>query len=373
MKKIDPTGSEFIDKIFRDSVPYSGSLELTHRCNLSCRHCYQFSPRDRSELDTEQWKKVMRELAGAGCLFLAFTGGEPFMRGDLEELVREAVAMGFVLTLQTNAVLLDEAMARMLGEMPTVRMDVSVYGARPETHDRLTGMEGSFAASLRAMELLRENGVPLLLKVTVGGFNIEEVEGIAALAESLGVKAIFSSLIFPRNDRDKAPTELRLSDEDLERFIRFETSYMMDSIGELMGLEEGGMTYEEMAGFLHKCAIDPMQVQSENRRYCGAGSTVFAINPYGDVYPCVAFPLVVGNLLRDNLTDIWKDSPELMRLRGQEDELPSQCKKCELLDKCAICRALSYLEEGEVMGFSPERCRQTHMLVKVLSHEQAHS
>jgi AdoMet-dependent heme synthase len=373
VKKIDPTGSEFIDKIFRDSVPYSGSLELTHRCNLSCRHCYQFSPRDRSELDTEQWKKVMRELAGAGCLFLAFTGGEPLMRGDLEELIRAAADMGYVLTLQTNAVLLDKALARMLGELPTVRVDVSVYGARPETHDRLTGMDGSFAASLRAMELLRENGVPLLLKVTVGSFNIEEMEDIAAMAESLGIKAIFSSLIFPHNDRDPMPTELRLSDADLERFIRFETSYMMDSLRELMGLEAGELTYEDMAGYLHKCAIDPAQVQSENRRYCGAGSTVFAINPYGDVYPCVAFPLVLANVMKDNLTDIWKNSPELMRLRGQEDELPQVCKECELLDQCAICRALSYLEDGEVMAFNRERCRQTHALVKVLKHEEARS
>jgi len=230
-------------------------------------------------------------------------------------------------------------------------------------------MDGSFAATCRALELLRENGVPLLLKVTVGDFNLGEVEGIAALAESLGVKAIFSSIIFPRNDRDITPTRLRLDDAGLERFIRFDTEYMLDNLRELMGVDAGGLAYEDLAGFLHKCTIDPAQAQRERQRYCGGGRTVFAINPFGDVYPCIAFPLVVGNVLQDNIADIWKNAPELMRLRGQEDALPAECEECDLLDKCALCRALSFLEEGEVMAFGTERCRQTHALVKVLKYE----
>jgi radical SAM protein with 4Fe4S-binding SPASM domain len=367
IKSID---SEFIDRIFRSCIPYSGSLELTHRCNLSCRHCYQFSPGGR-ELETRQWLRVLEELAAAGCLFLSFTGGEPLLREDLPRLLEAATGMDYALTLQTNAVLLDAPFARMLRGLPNLRVDISIYGDNPSTHDRFTGMEGSFAAARRAMELLHDNDVPFMLKVTVGSFNLEEVEGIAALAGGLGAKAIFSSLIFPRNDRDAAPTRLRLDDAGLERFLNFETEYMLGNLEELMGAGAGGLAYDDLALYLRKCAVDPVQVQSEERRYCGGGSTVFAINPYGDVYPCVAFPLVVGNVLQDKFMGIWKDSPELLRLRRQEDELPLDCKECDLLDKCAICRALSYLEEGETMAFSRERCRQTRALVKVLGHEEA--
>lgn len=258
---MEKTDLEFVDRIFQESVPYSGSLELTHRCNLACRHCYQFSPGDRSELGTGQWMKVMQELASAGCLFLAFTGGEPLLREDLPELIRAAAAMRYAITLQTNAVLLGEADARMLGDMPTVRVDVSVYGARPETHDRLTGMRGSFAATRRALELLRENGVPVLLKVTVGDFNFGEIEDIALMADGLGVKAVFSSLIFPRNDRDAAPTSLRLEDAELERFIDFDARYMLDNMGELMGVDAGELAYPDLVDYLHKCAIDPARVR----------------------------------------------------------------------------------------------------------------
>jgi AdoMet-dependent heme synthase len=367
VEAIEKLDLEFVDRIFRGRIPYSGSLELTHRCNLTCRHCYQFSPAGRSELDTGQWVKVMEDLAAAGCLYLNFTGGEPLLREDLPELIRAAVGLGYVLTLQTNAVLINAAIARMLGGMPTVRVDVSVYGARPATHDRLTGMDGSFAATRRALELLRDNSVPLLLKVTVGDFNLDELEEIAAMADGLGVKAVFSSILFPRNDRDTAPLAMRLDDAGLERFIRFHTGYMLDKLGEIMGPEAKRTAREDLAGYMQKCAIDPSQAKSEYRSYCGGGNTAFAINPYGDVYPCIAFPLVVGNVLDNGFKEIWDNSPELLRLRGMEDDLPEDCKGCDLLEKCAICMALSYLEEGEAMALSRERCRQTRVLVKVLA------
>ncbi len=322
-------------------------------------------------MDTKRWLGALEQLAAAGCLFLSFTGGEPLLREDLPRLLAAAAGMHFAVTLQTNAVLLGAPFARMLGELPTLRVDVSVYGAGPATHDRFTGVDGSFAAARRGMDLLLENGVPLLLKATVGDFNLEEVEGIAALADSLGVKAIFSSLIFPRNDRDTAPARMRLGDDGLERFIRFEAEYMLESLGEMMGMDAGELAYDDLAGYLRKCAIDPAQVQSENRRYCGGGSTVFAINPYGDVYPCVAFPLVVGNVLKDDFVYIWRNSPQLLRLRSQEDDLPVDCRGCDLLDRCAICMALSYLEEGGVAALSRERCRQTRALEKVLRHGKA--
>jgi len=363
---------EFVDRIFGGNVPYSGSLELTHRCNLSCRHCYQFRARE-GEMGTERWISLLEELASLGCLFISFTGGEPLLRPDLQRLLEAAAGMDYVITLQTNGTLIDAQTARMLGAFPTLRVDVSLYGAGTATHDALTGVEGSFAAARRGMELLLEREVPLLLKVTVGAFNLVEVEDIASLADDLGVKAIFSSLIFPRNDRDPAPTSLRLDDAGLERFIRFETEYMLGNLAEILGAEGESLTYEDLSRYLRKCAVDPVRLESENRRYCGAGRTVFAVNPYGDVYPCVALPLVLGSLKKDNFARIWKDSPPILRLREREEELAAECEKCDLLEKCAICRALSFLEEGDTSGLSRERCRQTRALVKVLEHEEARS
>lgn len=365
MKVLDDLDRDFIDKIFRARIPYSGSLELTHRCNLACRHCYQFPARG-GELDTSDWKAILRQLADCGCLFLSFTGGEPLLREDFYELVSEAAELRFAVTIQTNATLLTGKHVRFLADIPNLRADVSLYGDNPATHDAFTGVEGSFAATRRAVEMLLEGGIPVLLKVTVGSFNHKETEGIAALANAMGVKAVFSALIFPRNDRDTAPTALRLDDARLEDFFRFETGYMLDQLGEMLGVEGETLTYEDLVRHLSRCAVGPGEASGEKRRHCGGGSTVFAVNPYGDVYPCVAFPLVVGNLREEDFSSLWKNSPQLKRLRENEGLIPSECRECSLLDSCAICMALSYLEGGEGLCYSGERCRQTRILRSVI-------
>jgi len=357
----------FIDTIFRENVPYSGSLELTHRCNLACWHCYQFPPRE-GEMDTSDWMRVMRELAEAGCLFISFTGGEPLLREDLFPLLRHAADLHFVITLQTNAVLLDGEKVRLLSEIPGLRVDVSLYGAVPSTHDRLTGTEGSFAATLRALERLRERDVPTLLKVTVGSFNLRELEGMAALADGLGMRAAFSALIFPRNDGDPAPTAFRLDDRELEEFLRFETAYMLERFGEMFGKEAGRPDRGDLAAMLRRCIVDPGGTETGKRRPCGAGRTIFALNPYGDVYPCVAFPLMVGSVRKDSFQEVWKNSRNLAVLRDSEEELSEVCRACEFLEMCATCRALSFLEKGEPVSYSVERCRQTRVLVRAIGH-----
>jgi radical SAM protein with 4Fe4S-binding SPASM domain len=352
----------FVNRINEENIPLSGSLELTHRCNLSCRHCYQYAP-SGEEMSLERWKKLMDELAAAGCLFLAFTGGEPMLREDVFHILESAAEKSFAITLQTNATLLDRDKVRLLGQMPTLRVDVSLYGIQPSTHDQLTGVEGSYTAARRALDLLREEGIPTMIKVVVGSFNLDEVEGIAELADQLDAPAMFTSLIFPRNDRDPAPTSLRLDDEGLERFMRFELDYLPRYLSEVMDEK-----IDDLADYVQRCAIGPADPGSEEKRYCGGGRTIFAINPYGDVYPCVAFPLVVGNIVENGFVEIWRNSPQLLELRMKEMEIPDRCGECSYLDRCGICRALSYQEQGEVIALSEEKCRLTRTLMKVLEN-----
>jgi radical SAM protein with 4Fe4S-binding SPASM domain len=350
-----------VDKLHERCIPLSGSLELTHRCNLACRHCYQYPPAG-GEMSTRKWISIMDELADAGCLFLAFTGGEPLVREDILKLLYAAAERNFVVTLQTNATLFTGEIIKTIGDLPGLRVDASIYGARPSTHDALTGVEGSYEATLRSLRLLKERGVPLMLKVVVGNFNLDEVEGIAALANELEAPVMFTSLIFPRNDRDPAPIAMRLDDAGLERFMLFEIDFLPRYLSEVLDTE-----VKDVADYVRRCAIGPQDPEG-GRRYCGGGRTVFAINPYGDVYPCVAFPLVLGNLLKENFTSVWSDSQELKDLRREEAELPQQCHECPYLEKCGICRALSFLEKGETVAVSEEKCRLTHALMKVLEN-----
>jgi AdoMet-dependent heme synthase len=349
-----------VDKLQELCVPLSGSLELTHRCNLKCRHCYQY-PARTGEMSTSEWLGIIDQLEESGCLFLALTGGEPTLRKDIFDIIEAAYARNFALTLQTNGTLLSKEDIRRLGELKTLRVDISVYGSKPDTHDFMTREPGSFTTIRRNLELLKENEVPIILKVVVCDFNLPEVEEISNLAEELETTAIFTALIFPRNDGDRAPTAMRLNEEQLESFMRFEMDYLPRYLSEISGFK-----VRDVAEYIQKCAIGPQDPEGGKKRYCGAGRTVFALNPYGDLYPCVAFPLSVANVREVPLLDAWRDAPILEELRAAEMELPEECEACPLLDKCGICRALSFQEEGEAVAVSPEKCRMTHTLMRLI-------
>jgi radical SAM protein with 4Fe4S-binding SPASM domain len=351
------------EKMSRKCLPLGGSLELTHRCNLSCRHCYQYSPRG-GEMESGDWIRIMKEAAGEGCLFLAFTGGEPLLREDLFPLLEAAGEMNYAVTLQTNATLLDGKKVRILADMPHVGVDVSLYGARSSTHDSFTGEEGSHLATLRSLYLLRENEVPVMVKVIVGNFNLGEVREMARLVEEMEVPVLFSALIFPRNDRDEGPLRFRLDDKGLEEFFLFEKEFLPPYLEEITGVEVG-----DLSEYLERCILSPVGTrEEEKKRYCGAGRTLFAVNPYGDLYPCVAFPYVVGNLMEEGFADVWYGSPSLLELREKEEQLPPACSECVFLERCGLCRALSYQESGDVLGVSTEKCRMTRTMSRVLCH-----
>ncbi|MGQ9705018.1 MAG: radical SAM/SPASM domain-containing protein [Actinomycetota bacterium] len=368
MEALSQVAVEFAEKLYRNRVPYSGSLELTYHCNLRCRHCYQFAPRGQ-ELDLKAWRRILCELSESGCLYIAFTGGEPTLRPDLPDLLALAAEQDFVVTLQTNAVRIGKALIGILRDLPNTRVDVSVYGSRPGTHDRFTGVDGSYAAMRGSLDRLLEAGVPVMLKMTVGSFNLGEMEEVMNLAQSMGVEAVFSSLIFPRNDGDPGPLKWRLGDRELEEFYRLECERQASRLGNRL-FKEGDILPDDSPP-LEGCLVGLPSLPGAGRRHCGCGSTVFAVNPYGEVYPCVAFPLVIGNVKEESFSSVWKNSLMLREIRDTDERLPRECGNCPELDLCPICRALSYLEDGALLARNRERCRQTRIFAGVLKRGKA--
>ncbi len=287
------------------------------------------------------------------------------MRGDCLDILREAGERSFEVTLQTNGTLIDKKIAERLSQLPTLRVDISLYGAGEETHDSITGVKGSFQRSLKALRTLREKGVPLMIKTLVTSENVAEKEGILDLSRQLEIPVLFSPIVFPRNDQNREPLRFRLSDEQLAEFVEFELEHLASFYRDWKELDSSGI--EELAkSFL----VGPLDEDGTISRSCGAGITAFAINPYGDIYPCVAFPYVVGNIAEESFMQVWKNSKELEDLRSRDLEMSESCLGCRYLDSCAICKAISYLEEGNAYAHNQERCRQTTTWMERLSNER---
>jgi MoaA/NifB/PqqE/SkfB family radical SAM enzyme len=168
-------------------IPRNGSIELTHRCPLTCAHCYNNLPiGDRQAQDGEltlaQYRRILDELVEAGCVWLLFTGGEIFARPDFMDIYRHAKQRGFIITLFTNGTMLTPALVEELRQWPPFSIEITLYGHTAETYEALTGVPGSHARCLRGIQMLLAAGLPLKLKTVAVSHNKHEVIQMRAFA-----------------------------------------------------------------------------------------------------------------------------------------------------------------------------------------------
>jgi MoaA/NifB/PqqE/SkfB family radical SAM enzyme len=187
-------------------VPLAGTIELTRRCNHHCRHCYNNLPAGDSkalaeELNTDELLRILDELAASGCVWLLFTGGEILLRPDFPEIYVYAKERGFLITLFTNGTLITPQLADELARRRPFSIEITLYGATPETYERVTGVPGSFSRCLQGISHLRDHGLPLKLKSMVLTLNRQEVWDMKRLAdEDLGLPFRFDAMLNPRCD-----------------------------------------------------------------------------------------------------------------------------------------------------------------------------
>jgi len=319
------------------NVPIRVGIELTQNCNLACSHCYLESSR-YEPMSTEQVKELLSDLATLGSLFLTFTGGEPFLRPDLLELIQYAESKRFIIRILTNGTLINRAIADQLKQFANLSIHMSIHGANPETHDAFTHRAGSFVAMVQAAQYLRTNGVPVTLKFSVTKANFAEVESVCALADDLGADLAVNALIYPRIDGNTATTRWRVNQRQLKQLMR-----------------KGLITVEAYR--------------------CVAGKIKCWIDAAGDVYPCELLrQLSFGNVKEQRFASIWY-STALVNFRNQPIPRPTECMNCRHSSHCQWCPALAYMEHGSYAVPPLEICRiaRTWTQVQEENNTEQHS
>jgi radical SAM protein with 4Fe4S-binding SPASM domain len=311
----------------RREVPLSTVIELTYRCNLQCRYCYQRSQDAAEELMNAQWVGILDQLAAMGCLYLTFTGGEPFCREDLLEIVEQAVDRGFAVSVITNGTLVTSAAARRLGELGVTDVGVSLLAARRELHDDLTGVEGSFDRARMAVRELLTAGIRVAIKHTVTGANFGQYRELAAMAEREGALLECDSMVVP--DKPGTMSPYALNDHAHALFLR---DMGADSIGRYLG---GETDFSNL--------------------HCDAGRSLCGISPSGEVYPCIQLPVSFGNLRDRPLARLWT-GPEACAFRAEELGEAVTCRQCEWRCHCTRCPGMAWAETGAWQGGSPSLC-----------------
>lgn len=313
-------------------IPREAHLEVTHRCNLRCYHCYLgcgpgiTAPND---LSTGEWKRVLDELFGLGVFYVTFSGGEPLCRPDMLELMEHAKERGLFFCLITNGTLISPEVAGRIRDAGAVGVDVSLHGATAAGHEAVTGVAGSFEASVRALELLRQTGMRIGVKATMMSGTAGDQAGIQAIARRLGARYQSDPMVIPRVGRAGSADGIRMNDEQLRKLV----------------IERDWASGEE-----------PASSTLESHLICGAGRSRCTIASDGEVHPCTVWRVPLGSVREGSFAQIWGGEP-LRRIREIAPADMKRCVRCEHVNSCARCPGLIHLEGGDILGPSSENCR----------------
>jgi radical SAM protein with 4Fe4S-binding SPASM domain len=330
-------------------APMQVSIEVTRRCPLECRHCYNNLPmgdqdaRSR-EMTTEEHFRMLDELVDMGCFWLLYTGGEIFARKDFLEIYAYAKQKGFLITLFTNGTLINEKIADYLAEYPPFAIEITLYGRTKETYEALTQISGSYERCLRGIELLRERGLPLKLKTVATSINKHEVIAMRQFAEEeLGVEFKMDAQINPRIDCSQSPLAVRLSPEEV---------VALD-----MQAPKGASEYRRLAK--HDLENPPNLVDNDTVYFCGGGMNSFAINAYGEIGICVISQQETFNARQAGINAVWEKS--LLELRSRKRTRETKCVQCRIQSLCGMCPANGEMENGDRESPVDFLCHVAHL------------
>lgn len=325
-------------------VPASVLLTLTHRCQLACAHCYQ-AQHDSEDLTTAELVRLFDELAQLGTLELIFTGGEALLRKDLLELIAEARKRTFAVTLFTNGGPVTPEIARRLRELRVMSVEVSLHAAHASVHDGFVGRRGAFEHAVRAIELLDDQGLSVLVKTNVVRCNAGEVLQLEQLFASRPRVQFMSDVLIHGRDDGVLLEEQRATPAQAARYFADRVALAGD---------------EELRAAGARLRDAPPVDSYQHDPACGAGRTFASIQPNGDVLPCVHTPgLVMGNLRERSFSELWLASPAVQQMRAVALGRFAECAGCEFRHVCAKCPALSLSSSGALTGHSKQVCDRT--------------
>jgi len=202
------------EKAIVKQIPLIVHFDLTYRCNLNCVHCYVVNE-DRSHLKIDETKSILEQLAEVGALYLTLSGGEILTRKDFFEIAQHARKLHFALRILTNGTLIDEVMAEKIASLNPEMVAISIYSTKPEVHDKITGVSGSFQKSISAAEMLRDRDTGLKISTVIMKENKDDYRAVYELSRQMGATFQADYRITPKTDGNKAPLAVHIDEEDL--------------------------------------------------------------------------------------------------------------------------------------------------------------
>lgn len=330
----------------RLGVPLAGNFELTPCCNLQCRMCYV--RKDASEagdrlLPADQWLDWGEEAVRAGMLFLLLTGGEPLTHPQFREIYLGLKKMGLMVSVNTNGTLINEEMADFLAAEAPARVNLSLYGASPETYERLCGSGAAYEKAVRAIELLLARGVHVKLNYSATPSNAADLPEIFRFADEHRIRVQTTAYMFPAIRRGRVfEQDDRFSAEQAGCF-QYRTDalrYPPDRLRERTKAIRAGAALPDPDS---ECMDQPQEPIS-----CRAGRTSFWMTWDGMMRPCGMMTEPSADAKSLGFSQAW----QAVREAAQQIVMPAKCAQCGARSLCPVCPAACLAENG-AFGSAP--------------------
>ena len=272
--------------------------------------------------------------------FFSFTGGEPLLRRDLEDMIRFAEKSGLRVNLITNGTLADTRRAHSLYKAGLRTAQVSIEGISAPTHDALTARSGSFDSTLAGIRCLQAAGISVQTNTTVTAANAPDAPLMPAFLKSLGVSRFAMNLYLPADTNPRAD----------ELFVPYSRAgAIIDSVRSAARAVDLIFYWYSPIPHCHYNTI----ARGLGNKSCAAMDGLLSVSPTGDVLPCSSYPEPMGNLLAESFRDVWF-SPRARHFKNKE-YAPEECAGCASFTACQSACPLYWKYAGTAEIGNPNR------------------
>ena len=318
------------------------SWNTTNACNMFCDHCYRDAGcKADEELNTQEAKTLLEQIAKAGFKIMIFSGGEPLMRPDIVELVEYATKLGLRSVFGTNGTLITEEMALKLKNAGAMGMGISLDSMDAEKHNNFRKFPNAWEGAVRGMRNCRKVGLPFQIHTTVMDWNQHDLEALTDFAVKEGAVAHHIFFLVPTGRGKNIEAETLRAKEYEDVITRI-----------MKKQQEVDIELKPTCAPQFMRIADQMGMKLRFRRGCLAGTSYCIISPRGKVQPCAYLNMELGDVRKTPFDEIWKNSEVLNKLRTFEFE--GNCGKCKYKFSCGGCRArAAYYNDGNYMAEEP--------------------
>ena len=361
--------------------PFMIIWETTNACDLACRHCRAeaIPENDPLSLTFEEAKRLLEQVDSFGKprpIFI-FTGGDPFKRVDLFELLAYGNELGLAMAVSPSGTpLLNETNLRRVKENGAKAISLSIDGSTPERHDDFRQVPGSFALTTNGWKTAQKIGLKLQLNTTVTRYNLDDLPEIFRLVLEYGAMTWSVFFLVPTG-RGKAEDEVSPAEYeavmhflyDCSKYISAKTTeghHYKRVVLQRSILDEKGLRVEdyfdlhpvyfqllsELNKIVAEHGVQPKKTIHRTPMHINAGNGFVFISRRGEVFPSGFMPVGVGNVREKSLVEIYRKAPLFNDLRDPS-KYEGRCGLCEFVGVCGGSRSRAYAVTGNPLAEEP--------------------